>query len=242
MIFRKGLEARTMDPFGKEAESVDVGMRLRILREEREISMRALARRSGLSANALSMIERGLTSPSVSTLNKLATALEVPITAFFRQEPVREQVVFRKASERTRVPFLRGVLEGLGGETFVGRVEAFLLTLEGGGSSGPHGMIHTGHEMVFCLRGVLEYEVDNKRFTLEAGDSLIFAAQMIHRWRNPGDHVANAIIVISAFEESERPGEYHLASMISNASQKAGPVESGEDDTQDSEGNIPEEV
>ncbi len=209
-----------MDPYGKEAESIDVGQRLRVLREERGISMRALARRSGLSANALSMIERGLTSPSVSTLNKLATALEVPITAFFRQEPVREQVVFRKASERTRVPFLRGLLEGLGGEAFVGRVEAFLLTLESGGSSGPHGMIHTGHELVFCLRGTLEYEVDNQHFLLEPGDNLIFAAQLVHRWRNPGTSVTNAIVVISAFEDSERPGEFHLASMVSDSSRK----------------------
>ncbi len=177
--------------------------------------MRALARRSGLSANALSMIERGLTSPSVSTLNKLSSALEVPITAFFRQEPVREQIVFRKAAERTRVPFLRGVIEGLGGESFTGRVEAFLLTLESGGSSGPHGMIHTGHEMVFCLRGTLEYEVDEQRFLMEPGDSLIFAAQLVHRWRNPGNSLVNAVIVISAFEDFERPGEYHLASMIS---------------------------
>jgi len=210
-----------MDPYGREAESIDVGQRLRVLREERGISMRALARRSGLSANALSMIERGLTSPSVSTLNKLATALEVPITAFFRQEPAREQIVFRKASERTRVPFLRGLLEGLGGESFVGRVEAFLLTLESGGSSGPHGMIHTGHELVFCLRGTLEYEVDDQRFLLEPGDNLIFMAQLVHRWRNPGNSVTNAIVVITAFEDSERPGEFHLASMISDAVRQA---------------------
>ncbi len=216
-----------MDPYGREAESIDVGQRLRVLREERGISMRALARRSGLSANALSMIERGLTSPSVSTLNKLATALEVPITAFFRQEPVREQVVFRKASERSRVPFLRGLIEGLGGEAFVGRVEAFLLTLESGGSSGPHGMIHTGHELVFCLRGTLEYEVDNQRYLLEPGDNLIFAAQLIHRWRNPGNSVTNAIIVISAFEDSERPGEFHLASMVSDSARR---IELNEED------------
>ncbi len=194
-----------MDPFGKEAELVDVGHRLRFLREERGISMRALARRSGLSANALSMIERGLTSPSVSTLNKLATAMEVPITAFFRQEPVREQIVFRKSSERTRIPFLRGLIEGLGGENFAGRVEAFLITLENGGSSGPHGMIHSGHELVFCLRGVVEYEVEEKRFILEPGDSLIFSAQLNHRWRNLGSHTANALIVISSFDEGEHP-------------------------------------
>ncbi len=218
-----------MDPFGKEADSVDVGQRLRVLREEREISMRALARRSGLSANALSMIERGLTSPSVSTLNKLAIALEVPITAFFREEPERERIVFRKASERSRVPFLRGVIEGMGGEAFDGRVEAFLLTLENGGSSGPHGMIHTGSELVFCLRGVIEYEVEGQRFMLEPGDSLIFSAQMVHRWRNPGNMVANAVVVISSFEDTERPGEYHLASMLSSNAGGAEDEEGGED-------------
>lgn len=210
-----------MNPYGKEAESVDVGQRLRILREERNISMRALARRSGLSANALSMIERGLTSPSVSTLNKLAVAMEVPITAFFRQEPVRESIVFRKASERTRVPFMRGLIEGLGGESFTGRVEAFLLTLESGGSSGPHGMIHTGHELVFCLRGKMEYQVEDKYFSMEPGDSLIFSAQLTHRWRNAGTSVCNAIIVISAFEDSERPGEFHLASMVSESARRS---------------------
>lgn len=209
-----------MEPFNKEAESVDVGQRLRLLREERGISMRALARRSGLSANALSMIERGLTSPSVSTLNKLTSALEVPITAFFRQEPEREQVVFRKASERSRVPFLRGLMEGLGGESFAGHVEAFLLTLESGGSSGPHGMIHSGHELVFCLRGTLEYIINDQRYLLEPGDSLLFASQIMHRWRNPGNSVTNAIVVISAFEDSERPGEYHIASMISGSTRQ----------------------
>lgn len=201
-----------MDIIGKEAISVDVGQRLRALREERGVSMRSLARRSGLSANALSMIERNLTSPSVSTLNKLAAAMEVPITAFFRQEPDRSNVVFRKASERTRVPFLRGIWEGLGGEYFTGRVEAFLLTLENGGSSGPSGMLHTGHEFVFCLRGTLDYDIEGQHYLLEAGDSLIFAAQLNHRWRNPGPTVVNAIILISGFDESERPGEFHLAS------------------------------
>jgi transcriptional regulator with XRE-family HTH domain len=107
--------------------------------------MRALARESGLSANALSMIERGLTSPSVSTLSKLANALGVPITAFFREEPVRSRIVFSKAGDRNELTFMRGRWEGLGGERFEGRVDAFLITLEGGATSGPHGMLHTGH-------------------------------------------------------------------------------------------------
>ena len=74
-----------MEPFQRDAISVDVSTRLRELREGRGISMRTLATRSGLSANALSMIERGKTSPSVSTLYKLAAALGVSITAFLAQ-------------------------------------------------------------------------------------------------------------------------------------------------------------
>ena len=174
--------------------------------------MRALARRSGLSANALSMIERSLTSPSVSTLIKLSIALEVPITAFFRPEPDRSPVVFRKSYQRSKVVFKNGRWEGLGGENFSGRVEAFMLTLEKGGSSGPYGMVHSGHEFVYCEDGTLEYEVEGQIYLLEPGDNLIFAAHMLHRWRNPGEKTARVIVVISSFEAFENPSEFHLAS------------------------------
>src|SRR5574339_625050 len=113
-----------------DAVSVNIGDRLRELREARNISMRALATRSGLSANALSMIERGRASPSVSTLYKLAEALGISITSFFNADTDRKQVVFLQSDERTRVSFTRGIFEALGGEQFVGRVEPFLLTLE----------------------------------------------------------------------------------------------------------------
>jgi len=198
----------------KNTTAIDVGARLRELREERGVSMRALARRSGLSANALSMIERSLTSPSVGTLTKLAEALEVPIVAFFHKEEQKYRVVFCKAAQRPHLTIPLGTWEGLGGERFVGRVEAFLLTLAAGGSSGQHGMLHTGHEFIFCQQGQLEYTVEGQQYLLEAGDSLIFAAQMLHFWRNPGPVEVKAIVVISSFGENERPGEFHLASRL----------------------------
>lgn len=195
----------------KAEKTMDVGVRLRELRTERGLSMRALARLSGLSTNALSMVERGKTSPSVSTLYKLSEALEVPITAFFRTEPPREAIVFRKADRRSRVEFQRGLWEGLGGESFVGRVEPFMLTLEGGATSGPHSLVHSGHEFVICLKGQLEYEVEGQRYSLQPGDSLLFASKLHHRWRNPGKTVANVLFVLSGFALDERPSEYHLS-------------------------------
>jgi transcriptional regulator with XRE-family HTH domain len=186
-----------------EAVSVNIGERLRELREARNISMRALATKSGLSANALSMIERGKTSPSVSTLYKLADALGISITSFFGSDTERKQVVFLGSDERSRMSFTHGIFEGLGGEQFVGRVEPFLLTLENSANSGPNNMSHTGHEFVFCLRGQLEYQVERQIYHLSAGDSLLFAAHLKHRWKNPGRTVTTALIIISGFEEGE---------------------------------------
>ncbi|GAB4502807.1 MAG: cupin domain-containing protein [Anaerolineales bacterium] len=194
----------------RQAISVDVGNRLRQLREARGVSMRTLATMSGLSANALSMIERGKTSPSVGTLYRLADALGLPVTDFFSPAVSRQKVVFLKAEERPRLPFMRGLWEGLGGETFAGRMMPFMLTLESGASSGPSSVVHTGHEFVFCVRGVLEYLVENKAYTLEAGDSLLFSANLTHRWRNPGGVVTNVLIIISDFAEGDQPGPLHL--------------------------------
>jgi transcriptional regulator with XRE-family HTH domain len=195
--------------YKSDAVSVNIGERLRELREARNISMRALATRSGLSANALSMIERGRASPSVSTLYKLADALGISITSFFGSDTERKQVVFLKSDERTHMSFTRGVFEGLGGEQFVGRVEPFLLTLERNANSGPRSMTHTGHEFVFCLRGELEYQVERQIHQLSAGDSLLFAAHLKHRWKNIGGTVVTALIIISGFEEGEQLHAMH---------------------------------
>ena len=208
-----------MDILGKSAMSVDVGIRLRQLREQRGLSIRALARHSGLSANALSLIERGRSSPSVSTLNKVAAAMGVAITTFFQTEPELHDVVHLRAAERTRAPFTRGLVEGLGGEQFSGRVEPFALTLENGANSGPQPIVHTGHEFVLCLRGQLEYQVEDEIFLLEAGDTLLFAAHRQHRWRNPGPLVTSAIFVLSGFDDDEDPHRHRLLALAEGESE-----------------------
>jgi transcriptional regulator with XRE-family HTH domain len=195
--------------YEKETISVDVGSRLRQLREQYNISMRGLAAKSGLSANALSMIERGKTSPSVSTLYKLSDALGVPITEFFSQQIERQEVVFLKATERSKITFAKGSMEGLGGEQFVGKVSPFLVTLENGAGSGPNHMSHTGHEFVYCIRGKLEYRVEKQVFQLEAGDSLLFAAQLKHSWKSISGNVTNALIVISEHSENRQSLQKH---------------------------------
>ncbi|TFG50317.1 MAG: cupin domain-containing protein [Anaerolineales bacterium] len=212
IISSETIKRGTMDIFDQDAVSVNISDRLRKLREERELSIRALGRLSGLSANALSVIERGMSSPSVSTLYKIATALEIPVTAFFEEKPPKQDIVLIKSSERNRIPLHRGLWEGLGGERYEGAVEPFMITLEAGSSSGRFPMTHTGNEFVFCLRGKLNYEICGETYHLEAGDALLFAADQEHQWHNPGNTVTNALIMICGFKHGETPGKYHLAS------------------------------
>jgi transcriptional regulator with XRE-family HTH domain len=198
-----------MDFLDQNAVSVDIGERLRQLRTARELSQRGLARLSGLSPNAINIIEQGKTSPTVSTLYKLADALQVPVTTFFKVDDRQQGVVMVRGGERVRVPFARGLWEGLGGEVFSGQVEPFMLTLEVGSSSGPYQMSHSGHEFVICLRGELEYEVEGEIHHLHAGDSLLFSARKEHRWRNPGKVVTNALFVLSGCTPSENTPQLH---------------------------------
>ena len=184
-----------MDIYDHETRTVNISDRLKAIREERDLSIRALGRLSGLSANALSVIERGLSSPSVSTLYKIANALEIPVTSFFEEAPPKNDVVYTK-----------------GGERYEGLIEPFMVTLEAGTSSGRFPMTHTGHEFVLCLRGELICEVKNQSYHLESGDSLIFDGSLEHEWHNPGNTVTNAVILISCFRSGERPSQIHLAS------------------------------
>ncbi|MCD4673580.1 MAG: helix-turn-helix domain-containing protein, partial [Anaerolineaceae bacterium] len=64
-----------------------VGRKLRELRTQQGLSLRALAERSGLNVNTLSLLENGKSSPSLSTLHQLALTLNVPIALFFEQDP-----------------------------------------------------------------------------------------------------------------------------------------------------------
>ncbi|HHX08949.1 MAG TPA: helix-turn-helix domain-containing protein, partial [Chloroflexi bacterium] len=84
-----------------------VGLRLRDLRTKRGFSLRALAEISGLNVNTLSLVENGKSSASVSTLQQLSSALDVPIAAFFESEPITRQVVFTPSDQRPGVAFGR---------------------------------------------------------------------------------------------------------------------------------------
>ena len=190
---------------------IQVGNRLRALREEHDWSLRELAEKSGLALNTVSLIENAKTSPSVSTLQQLALALKVPITAFFETDAPKKSIVHVKAGQRPRVAFAHGMLEDLGAGLTHRAVEPFIVTLEPNMGSGPEVMMHTGYEFVYCLKGCITYTIEEHTYILEAGDSLLFESHLPHRWHNADTDPTQALLVLYPSDARDHPTDQHFA-------------------------------
>lgn len=189
---------------------VNVGRCLRKLREECDISIRALAEKSGLAVNTLSLIENGKTSPSVSTLQQIAAALGVPITAFFETDLPQSSVIHVRACQRSHAAFTHGTLDDLGVGLKSRAVEPFVVTLEPNTGSGANSIVHTGHEFVYCLHGRIVYTVEECPYLLEPGDSLLFESHLPHRWQNVDAGPSQALLVLCPLDTRDRPTECHF--------------------------------
>jgi transcriptional regulator with XRE-family HTH domain len=195
-----------------DCQSVDinVGRHLRELRTGRGLSIRILADQSGLNVNTLSLIENSRTSPSVSTLQQLASALEVPITAFFETDTPKNNISYQRVGQRPRAAFAHGTLEDLGAGLTLHGGQPFLVTLEPKANSGSTPIVHTGIELVFCLEGHLSYTIDEQVYPLEPGDSLLFEAYLPHCWQNTSETASRWLLIMCPTDESDHPTERHF--------------------------------
>ncbi len=187
-----------------------VGLKIRELRNRRDFSLRTLADRSGLNINTLSLIENGKSSPTVGTLQQLAKALEVPISAFFESEPVSKRVVFTRHNHRPEATFSNTLMQNLGKDLADNAVQPFVVTLEAGSGSGTRMIVHTGHEFVYCLSGKVLYTIETLNYSLEPGDSLVFEAHLPHKWKNLDEGNAQIILILYPADQREVPGGRHF--------------------------------
>lgn len=189
-----------------------LGDKLRQLRSERNISQRDLARMAGLSPNSVSLIERDETSPSVSTLQSLASALHVRMSYFF-EEQTPSSVLLIKSGSRPKIDSDGVLIEGMGKTLPDQELEPFLITLAPkAGSGGERQVVHSGHEFVYCLLGKIEYVIDGEVYLIEAGDILIFEATLPHLWRNPFEMEAKFVLLLQTPHASREPVQRHFSS------------------------------
>ena len=186
-----------------------VGQRIRSLREEQGYSLRALAERCGLSANAISLIERGENSPTVSSLHLLAQALRVSITDFFEIDH-EEAVVFVPPDTRLRTAANGIIMESLAIGLRNQQLEPFLITVAPNSGNLDQPVSHAGEEFVYCLEGTLEYAIRDRVYHLNSGTALLFDAQLDHCFSNVGASPAVVLMIFCAGEGTQLARRLHL--------------------------------
>jgi len=175
-------------PVAEAAAEAELGGRLRALRSSRGLSLRAAAALAGVTPGALSQIETGKNSPSVSTLKKVLGAVGVSLGEFFGSGERSGQggFVFRSA-ELVSVGSGRGLrFLGLPGPASARAIQFLRETYAPGADTGAEPYSHEGEEGGFCVSGSVEVTLAGRREVLGPGDAYYYASKLPHRWRNVG--------------------------------------------------------
>lgn len=179
---KKATAARTQ----KSDDDIDVGARLRALRQIYGLSQRELARRAGVTNGTISLIEMNQSSPQLASLKRILNAFPITVAEFF---------TFNLES-RDRVFFRHGELPDIGGGLLSfklvaanrpdRRLQITHETYAPGADTGHDMLTHDGEEGGVIVRGRLEVTVGERTQLLEPGDAYFFSSRIPHRFRNPG--------------------------------------------------------
>lgn len=173
---------------GKKEKNLEVaiGREVRKFRRKQGSTVAELAAATGLSIGMLSKIENGLTSPSLTTLQSLAHALQVPLTSFFQRFEEARGAMLVKAGEGseiqrsgTRAGHQYALLGHIAGNSSGVMVEPYMIELNETSDIFPT-FQHEGLEFLYMLDGVIVYRHGDQSFQLEPGDSLYFEADAPH--------------------------------------------------------------
>lgn len=173
----------------------NVGNKIRHLRRMNQLTIRQLANGCDLSANAISLVERGEVAPSVATLCKIAHALGVSASSLFQEVCSPEVVLSRAggAGPEAHTAHSRDELScalGLAGWVAAPAVSSKNAKDPFGG------LVDGARQTILCLSGCVTFEVDDQSFCLEPGDQLSFNGEAFHRWHNTGASTGMAILVL----------------------------------------------
>lgn len=172
-----------------------LGNRVRALRSARDLTLQTVANRTGLSASMISMVERGLTSPSIGTLVSIASTLGVHMSDLFDFPVDAEHNPVHPADDQQTVTTPTGVVRRLAQLDERRGVELVVNEYPPGSSSADAQTHHTGHEYGIVLEGQLVVELGDHRHELGPGDAIAYDSDRPHRICNEGPLPARTIWV-----------------------------------------------
>jgi quercetin dioxygenase-like cupin family protein len=163
------------------------------------LSVRTLAKLSGFSPSFMSQLENGQVSPSISSMEKIATCVGVSLGDFF------EGVTGGEGGRIVRVADRQGLssgwsnakVEALNVPGPLARLEVMLITLRRGGRSGKHPYAHSREEFAYVLQGDVILTLGPEDHRLRQGDAATILPGELRLWRNETSAPAKVMVVTS---------------------------------------------
>lgn len=189
-------------PTHVEEQSLEasIGMKVRAMRKQRDMTAAELAGLASISVGMMSKIENGGISPSLSTLDAVANALNVPIGDFFSDAEKRGDCSFVAAGQGVQID-RRGTKAGhqyeLLGHALRGDVtaEPYMITLEEEAEAYTQ-FRHAGVEFIHMISGQVDYRHGENIYPLGPGDSMLFDSSVRHGPENLTELPATYLSVI----------------------------------------------
>jgi transcriptional regulator with XRE-family HTH domain len=183
-------------PFDPEAA---IGAQLRELRLLKNLTLKEVSEKAGISVGYLSQLERNHSRLPIGVLKKISDAMGVHMNWFFQQKTVgdaSERDIVVRANNRRSMSFTGlGITEELLSPNLSGPLELLVSTIAPGADSEEYS--HDGAEAGLVLSGTLELWVSGRHFTLLKGDSFSFKSTEVHRCANPGTVPTRVLWVIT---------------------------------------------
>ena len=163
----------------------NLGLSIRVRRQELDLTQQQVAERAGLSTGFISQVERNLATPSLSSLVQIAHALETETAEFLKQPVNTGPITRRNARQRYRVGSGTVEYERVSVEFADSCLNTILIRVPPGYAC--EAQSHPGEELYYVLEGTLICIVDGEAHRLERGDSIHFNATRLHHYKNVSD-------------------------------------------------------
>ena len=172
-------------PKKSESTELRVGKAVRRMRKARQWSVRALAVQCGVSAGFISQVELGRAFPSIASLERIATVLGVTLGEFFQSTSSDGPFIVKKTERQVlQSKWSKAQIESLGPWSGARKLEALLVTLDSGGTSGSQLHTHETELLVVVFEGKVQLVFEDSVQSLQRGDAVMIPAGTPHRWKN----------------------------------------------------------